>query len=189
LVGLCTTSLAELGRRCRLAGGTCYRTGVAAVTRGWRLVVAVASLCLSWFAILARLLAYSVIIVVGSGILVAKQVVPLVSRLASICTFWFTGLAGLLAYSVILVVSSGVYSVRVIWADRVAFVRPFAGVRRHRPFSASPLRRTRMGAGTLAASLVPNRRVVAAYVGIALLAFLLGWLVAHSLNWLVAARP
>jgi len=188
-VSVCTTSLSELGRRCRRAGVACYRTGVADGTRGWQLVVAVARLCLSWLAILARLLAYSVIIVVGSGILVAKQVVPLVSRLASVCALWVTGLAGLLAYSIILVLSSGVYFVRVIWADRVVVVRPFAGVRRHGPFSASPVRRPRIGAGTLAASLLPNRRVVAAYVGIALLAFLLGWLVAHSLNWLVAAGP
>jgi hypothetical protein len=89
-------------------------------------------------------------------------------------------LAGLLAYSVLMVVSTGAYCVRVAWADRSLVVTPLLILWRQRSAAVVPMRLTRRVAGGATASLSPYRPALARYLALALLAVLVGWLVAHA---------
>jgi hypothetical protein len=115
-----------------------------------------------------------------AGVAAARRAWPIAVRIPTLCVSWLAMLACLLAYSVIMVVSSGVYSARVAWADRFLVLTPIVVAWRHRSYTIVPLRSTYRAAGDVAASASHYRPAVARCAGIALLAVLLGWLVAHA---------
>jgi hypothetical protein len=114
------------------------------------------------------------------GVFATRRAWPLIRSLASLLGDSLVMLATLLGYAVIMVVSAGVYSVRVAWADRFVVVTPLLLGWQHRSYVGTPLRFTQREVGGAAAYVSQYRSTLTRSVGVASLAVLLGWIVAHA---------